>query len=285
MANVNYSNKMIQENLEWNSVNGLKLFASTWKPDNNVKAVVCLVHGFGEHCLRYTPYIEYFTKNDIAFIAYDHMGHGSSEGKRGVISSYNDLLKDVQLCVDKAAELFPNVPQFIYGHSMGGNIALNYLIEMQPQIKGAIITSPWLTLTNNPGFLAKAAVSFIKLFFPNITVDSGLEIDYISTVREEVEKYRNDKKNHGRISFRLFHHITKNGLRAMVNIGKLSIPTLLMHGSNDKITSPIASSLIAKGNNKMIKYVEWPNCYHELHNEANRSDVSSTVLEWINSQL
>lgn len=274
----------MQEDLSWKSASGLNLYGSVWRPEKKTKAVICLVHGFGEHCLRYESYIDFFTKKQIAFVAYDQMGHGASEGKRGAISSYNDLLSDVQLCLDKAQEIFPDTPKFLYGHSMGGNIALNFLLKRQPEINGAILTSPWLTLTNNPSFVLRALVSFLKNIFPNLTVNSGLEIEYISTLKDEVEKYKKDKKNHGRISFRLFNSVVKNGVWAILNSSKLKVSTLLMHGAKDMITSPFSSQLAAKGNKEKIEFIEWPEGFHELHNEINRKEVAEEVMNWIDKQ-
>lgn len=276
---------MEQKNLNWLSVNGKKLFASLWEPQVKVKAVICLVHGFGEHCMRYEPYVKYFTENGFAVLGYDHIGHGQSEGKRGVITSYNQLLDDVQTCLNKAEEFFPNYPKFIYGHSMGGNITFNFLLKRKPDLKGAVITSPWLALSSNPGFFAKAAVTFLKVFVPNITIESSLELDYISTVKQEVEKYKADKLNHGRISLRLLNSVMANGVWAIVHAKKLNVKTLLMHGSDDKITSPVASQMVAGNCKELIEYVEWPGCYHELHNENIRGELAKTAINWLNNRL
>lgn len=278
-------NCMNQTNLSWLSVNGKKLFASLWQPENEPKAVICLVHGFGEHCMRYAPYLAYFIDAGFAVLGYDQIGHGQSEGKRGVISSYNQLLDDVQLCVTKAEDLFPSKPKFLYGHSMGGNISVNYLMKRNSQLAGAILTSPWLALTNNPGFLAKAAVTFIKTFLPNLTMPSGLELKYISTIQDEVEKYKEDELNHGRISLRLVNSIMVNGIWAIVHANKLKIPTLLMHGSDDNITSPIASELFANGNKEYVEFVKWPGCYHELHNDIVREELANKVINWIKGKI
>lgn len=276
---------MQQKVLAWKSTGGKSLFASMWIPQTPVKAVICLIHGFGEHCLRYEPYIQLFDNAGFAFVAYDQMGHGQSEGKRGVITSYKHLLGDVQLCVNKAEENFPHVPVFIYGHSMGGNIVFNFMLLQKPEVSGAIITSPWLMLSTSPGFFTQAAVSLLKSIIPNLTVNSGLELNYISSVNEEVEKYKNDPLNHGRISFRLFNSITHHGISAIVNANRITRPVLLMHGSADKITSNKASELASKRNEDLIQYIEWPNCYHELHNETIRLDLSNTVIDWVNTKL
>lgn len=276
---------MKQKNLSWLSVNGKKLFASLWEPNSEAKAIICLVHGFGEHCMRYAPYLNFFTDAGFAVLGYDHIGHGQSEGKRGVISSYNQLLDDLQLCVSKAESLYPSLPLFIYGHSMGGNISLNYLMRRNNRVKGAIITSPWLSLTNNPGFLAKASVSFLKTFFPNITVESGLELEYISTEQNEIKKYTNDKLNHSKISLRLVSSIMANGIWAIVHAKKLTTSTLLMHGTDDKITSPMASELFAENNGNSVEFVKWPGCYHELHNDIVRDKLAEKAIGWINMRI
>lgn len=272
---------MTNQTYNWKTADNLNLFAQSWKPDSEIKAVVTLVHGFGEHSTRYTPYIEYFLKKGIAFVGFDHRGHGKSEGKRGAIKSYTAFMNDLDLVLAKSKELFPNVPQFIYGHSMGGNIAFNYLLRRKPKLAGGIITSPWFALTNDPNFLLKGMVSFLKNFFPNVTIESGLETKYISTVNQEVEKYNNDPLNHGRISFRLFSSITKSGVYAIAHAKELEIPVLMFHGSADKITAPLASKLAANANKKYIEYKTWRDKYHELHNEDIRPEIAAEVINWI----
>jgi alpha-beta hydrolase superfamily lysophospholipase len=116
---------MKEKDLNWISPDGIKFFAHTWQPDGKIRAAVTLVHGFGEHCLRYTPYFRYFTAKGIAVLGFDLRGHGRSTGKRGTIPSYNALMDDIDIAVKHSKELFSGVPHFIYGHIMGGNLALN----------------------------------------------------------------------------------------------------------------------------------------------------------------
>jgi len=276
---------MIQKDLNWTSKDGLRFFAHTWQPDGTPKAVITLVHGLGEHCLRYTPYFELFVKEGFAILGFDVRGHGQTEGKRGTIASYNALLNDIDTALQKTKELFADTPQFIYGHSMGGNLALNYLLRRQPDIKGGIITSPWLALADEPNIVLKALVSALKSVIPNATIDSGLKIEHISTIGNEVEKYRNDPLNHGRISFRLFNEIANSGLWAIKNSHKLKTPTLILHGTDDKITSAQASKQAAENNKEKIELIEWDKCYHELHNDIKRQEVAQAVIDWINKHL
>lgn len=276
---------MQQKDTHLTTKDGLNLFGQTWEPTKTPRAAITLVHGFGEHCLRYTPYIELFEKHGYAFFGFDHRGHGQSDGKRGVIKSYKLMINDIERAVNKTRELFPDIPQFIYGHSMGGNLAFNYLLREKPNLSGAIIASPWLALTVDPGFIAKAAISVLNRILPHATINSGLELKYISTVDQEVEKYKNDPLNHGKISFRLFSDITTSGLWAIANAKKLEIDTLLVHGTADKITSPLSSKLTAKGNPNKIELVEWEGMYHELHNDKVREPLAEKVATFIDKQI
>ena len=272
---------MTNQTYNWKTPDNVNLFAQSWKPDTEIKAVVTLVHGFGEHSSRYTPYIDYFLKKGIAFVGFDHRGHGKSDGKRGTVKSYEAFMNDMDLVTEKTKELFPNLPHFIYGHSMGGNIAFNYLLRRKPKLSGGIITSPWFALTKDPNFLLKGMISFLKQIIPNLTIESGLEINYISTNANEVELYKTDALNHGKISFRLFNIITQSGSYAIKNSNQLEIPVLMFHGSADKITSPKASKKAADANPNLIEYTRWPDKYHELHNETNRAEIAASVIQWI----
>ena len=57
-------------------------------------------------------------------LRYDHRGHGQSEGQRGHTPSYDHLLNSVDDLLNKAQEFFPEIPQVLYGHSMGGGTTL-----------------------------------------------------------------------------------------------------------------------------------------------------------------
>jgi len=273
---------MNQQEFTIRSVAECKLFGKVWYYDTAPKAVVVLIHGFGEHCSRYTPYIQLFQQEKIAFISMDQIGHGHSEGKRGTIHSYKQLLDDVDLLIDKAEALFPDTPKYLYGHSMGGNIALNYLLQRSYPFKAAIISSPWLQLVNEPRYIKKAFINLFRYICPNLTIKSGLDTKYISSKEEEVQCYDHDTHNHGRISFRLLSAITEHGHWAMNNTHLLSVPTLLIHGSKDHITSHKASRTTAKKNPHMITYHEFDNMYHEIHNDKARSLLATKCIEWIN---
>ena len=104
-------------------------FGQYWEA-TSTNAVVVLVHGMGEHSGRYNHVAKKFTENNFSVIAFDHFGHGKTEGKRGHNPKYDAVLDSVEKSIEKANELFADKPLFIYGHSMGGNVAVNYLLRL-----------------------------------------------------------------------------------------------------------------------------------------------------------
>ena len=81
------------------------LHGKYWTADE-VKSVVVLIHGLGEHMQRYEKsVIKHLAENGFPVVACDLFGHGKSEGKRGYASSYNALLDLVGAIIDKAQEI------------------------------------------------------------------------------------------------------------------------------------------------------------------------------------
>jgi len=103
-----------------------QLFIREWLPKIDPIAVVLHVHGLGEHSGRMDHWAERFNNKDIAFISYDQQGHGKSSGKRGFPTNFQDYLKDLDLLLTNIKEQFPEKPVILYGHSLGGNIVINY---------------------------------------------------------------------------------------------------------------------------------------------------------------
>jgi alpha-beta hydrolase superfamily lysophospholipase len=268
----------------WKSSSGKKLFAWHIEPNVEAKGIVLIVHGHGEHSLRYLPWAERFAYNGFVVQTWDHIGHGQSEGRRGHVKYFEQLLFEIDLAITKIREKFPKLPIILYGHSMGGNIVLNYAVNRPAKIDLLIATSPWLHLTNPPSPFMEAVSSFMNVVFPIIQIKSTVKPEQISRIPEEVEKYANDPLNHGLITPRLYTSIRKSTKYILKNGSKIKIPTLLMHGNADTITSHKTTSELSR-KIPNATYVEWEGCYHELHHEDVRDKVFSSILDWINEKL
>lgn len=264
--------------------NGQVLRGMIMSPGDRIRAVVIMVHGLGEHIFRYVEWAEKFNERDIGFAGVDLPGHGRSDGKRGHIKSYNNLYEMLDILINEANKTFHSLPVFIYGHSLGGNVVLSYLLKHSPQIRGAIVTSPWLRLAFEPSKAKIRAAALMKRILPSMVQPSGLVVEHLSHDSAVVEKYRNDALVHDKISVRLFSEAVNAAEYAMSHAADLKTPLLIMHGDSDLITSSGATAEFAeKASNARLKI--WKDGYHELHNENFRNEVFDEIAGWIEGIL
>lgn len=276
---------MEQKNIELTLSSGEKLFAWYSSQSMAPQAVICLCHGWGEHSLRYTNWAQRFVTRNYAFIAWDHYGHGQSDGKTGHIPSYNIFMEEVTLVMRKARQLFPGVPVALYGHSMGGNIAINFALTEQHPFSLLIATSPWIKLTNEPSAIVSFLVRILNRVAPSLQIKAPVNPSGMSHSKPVVEHYKTDPLNHGKITPRLLTELTKAGKYAADNISKLDKPFLLLHGDADPIASYYASAGLLKSC-KTCSFIPFKNMFHELHNEDKvKDEVFGIICEWISGNL
>ncbi len=263
-----------------------QLFGQYWEPiQQETKAVVILVHGMGEHSGRYSDFVvpELIDKG-FAVISFDHFGHGHTEGKRGHCPNYQALLDSVKEIFEKSKEIFGTQPTFLYGHSMGGNIALNYIMRRHPDIKGGVVTSPYLRLAFQPPKWKMIVGKLMLNIFPSITLPSELDVKAISRIEREVNKYVEDKMVHDKVSPNFTFPILEAGKYAIEKSHTLTSPLLVLHGTGDQLIDHKATIEFAKNApNTTLKLYEGG--YHELHNDLEREDVMKTILNWMESKL
>jgi alpha-beta hydrolase superfamily lysophospholipase len=264
--------------------NGQYLRGFINSPGENVKAIVILVHGIGEHSGRYRNWSARFNSKGIGFAALDLPGHGKSDGKRGHIAGYDLVNEMLDTIITQCRKTFPQLPLFLYGHSLGGGMVLQYVLKTKPKLTGVIVTSPFLKLSFEPSKAKLRLASVMKRIFPSFTQPSGLIVEHISHDRSAVDAYRNDPLVHDLISAGVFHDAMAAAAYSLKNASNLSIPMLLVHGSEDLITSPSGSTDFAsKANNVTLRI--WEGGYHELHNETFADDVFEYIYGWTAARL
>lgn len=255
-----------------------------YSPGDKVRAGVILVHGLGEHIGRYDHWMRKFAANNIAFTGVDLPGHGRSDGKRGHIKSYKVTTEMLNILIGEYTRTFPGIPVFLYGHSLGGGIVADYIIRNKTKVRGAVISAPWLRLSFEPPKYKVILAGIMRNIYPALVQPSGLVADHLSHDRSVVEKYCSDPLVHDRISASLFYNAVSAGRRILKNTRGVNIPILLMHGSDDKITSPDASRELA-AQIPGVRLKIWDGGYHEVHNEPFSDDVFNEVMSWMNNYI
>jgi acylglycerol lipase len=264
--------------------NGQILRGFIKSPGENLRAVVIFVHGLGEHIQRYNNWAGLFNEVMIGFAGVDLPGHGRSDGKRGHIKNYSLTDEMINILLNECRKTFPGVPLFLYGHSLGGGIVLDYLVRNDPKIKGAIVTSPWLKLAFEPEKSKVKLAAIMKSILPGLIQPSGLVVEHISHDRKVVDAYKNDPLVHGKISVSLFYSAMSAASNALKNAANLKKPLLLMSGTDDHICS-YQGSLEFASKTSMAELKLWDGSYHELHNDLFRHEVFNYIITWLDSRL
>ena len=273
---------MFQRELKLVSCDGLALQGREWVAANPV-AVVCLVHGLGEHSGRYQHVAEALTEDGYTLLAMDLRGHGKSEGKRGHAENYTVLWSDLALLLMDAQSRHPNLPVFLYGHSLGGNLVLSYVLEKKPDIAGIIVSAPLLRLAFDPPSWKTAAMRLMKKLRINLSLPSGLDAAALSRDMDVVNAYRSDPLIHGSVSPSLALDMLRYGENLLDHASEFTGPLLLMHGTEDRITSIEATKIFSKKTCADCTLKIWEDVQHEPHNDPEKGAVLAFVVDWLKS--
>ena len=158
---------MKQNTEKFNGVDGCQLYYKSWEPEETLKAKLIIVHGAGEHIDRYENLVNALPESGYVVVGYDQRGHGRSEGQRGHINSWDEYRGDLEVFIDEVNQMYPEIPVFVLGHSLGSLIVLDYIIHQTEGIKGAIISGTALAPKDAaPPFLAAPTGKAAKLPSP-----------------------------------------------------------------------------------------------------------------------
>ena len=273
---------MLSEFFELKADDGLRLNGQSWMPEGEARSVICIIHGFGEHIGRYENFSAFMTGKNHAVMGMDIRGHGKSEGKRGYAKSNESLISDIGNLLIEARKNYLDLPLFLYGHGLGGNLAASYLIKQKSnELTGAILSSPMFKLAFEPPQWKIRVGNFMNLLIPGFTLPADLDPMELSSDPEIGKAYTEDPLVHNSISFSLYRMSIENGFWAIKNASLVSVPTLVYHGSDDKLTSCEGSREFAENGGDNVKIRIWENMKHETHNEKRKEDVLNYVNSWI----
>ncbi|NTU74640.1 MAG: alpha/beta hydrolase, partial [Anaerolineaceae bacterium] len=119
----------------------------------------------------------------------------------------------------------------------------------------------------------------------SFAMDNGLDLSGLSRDQIVIEKYKNDPLVHGKISAKLAIDMLEAGKFELENASSIDLPLLLMVGSSDRLVDPEKVKLFAKTSKNNVTFKLYENYYHELHNEPEKAEVISTMIDWINNQI
>jgi len=288
------------KNIKILGFNDLELNTYIFEDVKQPKAVVVIVHGMQEHCLRYSEFAKFLNKNGYIVIANDLRGHGKTmrtkdEYGKGEKDIFTETLKD-QLNIIEFANQTYNLPVYLFGHSYGSMLSQN-LIQLTPLIEKAVICgttngscgtfkmgsfaislmNPFKKKDKRGGLVEKMCINAYAKDFEN-----G---NWLSRDEKVFEKYKQDEFCGGTFPFSFYRSLIKNMTKANSGIGKIGNKKIfLIAGDKDPVGEKGKQvkklfKLYLK-NNIDTKMKLYPDARHELINEINKDEVMQDVLNF-----
>jgi alpha-beta hydrolase superfamily lysophospholipase len=266
---------------------GLTLFTQQWTPsDRPERARLAVVHGYAEHSRRYAHVAEALTDHGVGVYAYDQRGHGRSDGKTAYVDAFDQYLDDLQRFLRTLPD--DSCPLFLFGHSMGGVVALLYALERPHALRGLILSSPAIEIDDEVAPLLRKMAHLVGRLAPTLpTIHTPRGV--ISRDPEVVAEAEADPLNyHGRVRARTGSAMIRAAERAQDQIAHLETPFLVFHGTADRLTAPEASRVLyqqAPAADKTLRLYE--GYYHETFNDPkpDRDRVIEDLTQWITERI
>lgn len=260
----------------------IKLFCQSWLPDSDAKATVLIVHGGGDHSGRFGNVTDFLVPEKFAVYAFDWRGHGRSPGIRGHINNWRELRDDLQHFIKLVHEKHPAVPLFLFGHSMGGVIVLDYCLHHTKHISGVICTSPAIGRLGISPVLWQLA-KFLNKIWPSLSTPTGLNISKLSHDPDFIKYTKNDPLYHRKATPRFGMEVKKTVDFIQDHAAEFTLPSFFIHGTTDEIASIEGSRRFVKNTeNSGLKYKEYDGGYHELFNDTMKNQVLGDIVVWLN---
>ncbi|MFC9895430.1 alpha/beta hydrolase [Nocardia sp. NPDC127579] len=264
---------------------GSRIAWRAWLPDGAARAVVVLVHGVAEHSGRYAHVGARLAEAGFAVYALDHVGHGKSEGGKANIGSMAGAADNVAGMLELASREQPGVPRFLLGHSMGSLIVLFLATRAPLEVNGIVVSAPPLDIpVGNP--IQKLFAPVLSRLTPNLGV---LALDSSMISRDPAVRAAYDADPlvyRGKLPARTATEILLAGETVKGRLDRLTVPTLVLHGTADALAAPSSSDLIERGAGTGDLIVRrYEGLYHEVFNEPEQDKVLADVVEWLRAHV
>lgn len=263
------------------AADGTKLLVRRWSPPRPAWASVLIVHGIAEHSGRYEFVGNRFAAAGLDVQAYDQRGFGASGGARAYVDRWeqhlNDLGERLRIVRSDAA----GRPVVLFGHSLGGLIALGYALTDRSKPDFLVLSAPAIE-ANIEGW-KRTMARVLGSVAPRMRIPNDFDGTTLSRDATVAERYLADPLNEHTTTTRFAAEALAEQRRVQANLARLAIPTLVIHGADDGLVPASASEPL--GQLAGVTRREYPGLRHELHNEPEGPAVLDDVIEWIREHV
>jgi acylglycerol lipase len=280
---------LVRSTTSWEQVSPrVQRFVHHWDPAEGASAAVCIVHGLGEHGGRYQSLAQALAEAGFYVVSFDQQGHGHSPGGRAEVQSYLALLDDIQSMLAWLQTRHPSLPLTLLGHSMGGNLVLNYAIRKASEPgailpKAVISSSPMIRSVKAPAAWVEFLLRGLLYVAPNHQLKSFIIPERLMSDPDEQRALIEDQLFHNRLTLRLGAALLDSGRWLLEHASELNVPTLLTHGTDDYLTCHLASREFAEKSHGKCRLELLNGQLHDTFRDLNRHHVLSLFIDFLHT--
>jgi alpha-beta hydrolase superfamily lysophospholipase len=202
------------------------------------------------------------------------------------VKRFDETVTTLKTFVDLVRGWQPGKPMLLFGHSMGGLIAANYLLEHSAGLSGAVLSGTLASLGDDisPATLFLAKV--LSVIAPRFRMQS-LDAQHVSRDPAVVEAYVNDPLVYtGAMPARTGGEVIAAQQRAHAGASTITLPVLMIHGREDRLAPLSGAQQLYQGLGSVDKTLQvYDELYHEVCNEPECGMVLSDISEWVEAHL
>jgi alpha-beta hydrolase superfamily lysophospholipase len=265
---------------------GLELRTLRWAADGDPRAHLLLIHGIAEHAGRHAHVATRFAQAGIETHAFDLRGFGASSGRRAYLDQWSQYHDDVEDQLAAIRAVSGRLPVVLYGHSMGGLIALGFALADAPRPEPDLLVLSAPAIGANVALWKRSLADVLGRLAPHFEIANDLPPGGLSHDGQVELAYRSDPLNYhrttARLGMELFHEQARVAAR-LTKLASLPRPTYVLHGSDDEVV-PVSSSASLEGRANVTRHV-YAGLRHEMHNEPEAAAVVDDTTQWILAQV
>ena len=278
------------------------------------KAMIQISHGMCEYLERYSDFASFLVKQGYLVFGNDHLGHGNSAlpedyGYFAPQDGSEFVVQDLYLMNRKMAQMYPNIPIFLLGHSMGSFMARQYAL-LYPETIYALILSgtggphplsgmgivltKWISALKGGRYRSKLVNHLAFGSFLSKIDTPKTPHDWITRDEEIVQAYASDPRCTFIFTVSAFHELlqVQNKVNQVSWAQKMQkdLPIALFAGDADPVGNygkgvMRVHEMLKQAGVKDLYCKLYPNARHEILNEINRAEVYQDILNWCEQQL
>lgn len=281
----------------------LALFGQWWKPTSGEpRAVILLVHGTMAHSGFYYPWTQHLVANGYAVFGLDLRGWGQSQGfgRRGYVGDVNEYIDDVALAYREVKRVYPELPLFLQGESLGGGVAVITDLRGDLPVQGLILNAPGIKGhlgRHMPDWLAAGGLWTIGTAgeawpnFPVVPLGSKFLFDRIGKAiifdpQVHQRAWEDPLMTHSTLPVAWLTAVKDMSSRAQKRLPELQTPFIVLQGTHDFLVPISASeSLMEKAGSSDKTFKRYENMSHCTLHDVGKEQVWADIVAWLEQRV